>query len=254
MPTRTLSRTDERTVDRLVEHFVSNQDTFALILEQLRTHIAGSKRLSSHVHSMKWRVKDPPHLKDKLIRKLLGAKENGRVFDITTENLFSKINDLAGLRILHLHTHQMDEIDKNLKELLEEAQYPLIEGPIARTWDDESRSYFKKIGIDTKDSPSLYTSVHYVIETNTRTKYTCEIQLRTLMEEVWGEVDHVINYPHPSDNIACSEQIKVLARVTSSCSRLVDSIFKSHAASQQKAGDPEGPHRPRAAKKKPEAG
>lgn len=233
MPTRTLSKTEERAVDRLVEHFVSNQDIFALILEQLRTHIAGSKRLSSYVHSLKWRVKDPAHLKDKLRRKLFDAKDAGLSFDIDKDNLFSKINDLAGLRILHLHTHQMEGIDKNLKELLEEAQYPLIEGPIARTWDDESRSYFAKIGMETKDSPSLYTSVHYVIENNTRTKYTSEIQVRTLMEEVWGEVDHSINYPHASDSVACREQIKVLARVTSSCSRLVDSIFKSHEVSRQ---------------------
>ena len=56
---------------------------------------------------------------------------------------------------------------------------------------------------------------------------TAEIQVRTLMEEVWGEVDHTINYPNPIDSLACSEQLKVLARVTSSASRLVDSIFAS---------------------------
>ena len=74
----------------------------------------------------------------------------------------------------------------------------------------------------------MYTSVHYVIEANTRTKYTCEIQVRTLMEEVWGEVDHRINYPYATDSLHCLEQIKVLARVTSGCTRLVDSIFRSH--------------------------
>ncbi len=74
----------------------------------------------------------------------------------------------------------------------------------------------------------MYTSVHYVLETSQRTKYTFELQVRTLAEELWGEVDHTINYPHKSDILACREQIKVLARVTSSCSRLVDSIFRTH--------------------------
>ncbi len=45
------------------------------------------------------------------------------------------------------------------------------------------------------------------------------------MEEVWGEVDHTMNYPHQIDNLACREQLKVLARVTSSATRLVDAIF-----------------------------
>lgn len=47
------------------------------------------------------------------------------------------------------------------------------------------------------------------------------------MEEVWGEVDHSINYPHKTESLPCREQIKALARATSSCSRLVDSIFTS---------------------------
>lgn len=71
----------------------------------------------------------------------------------------------------------------------------------------------------------MYTSVHYVIGSASRTTVTAEIQVRTLMEEVWGEVDHTMNYPHPVESVACREQLKVLARVTSSASRLVDSIF-----------------------------
>jgi len=73
----------------------------------------------------------------------------------------------------------------------------------------------------------MYTSVHYVVESNSSTRATCEIQVRTLAEELWGEVDHTMNYPHESSVLSCREQIKVLARVTSSCSRLVDSIFRS---------------------------
>jgi len=127
----------------------------------------------------------------------------------------------------------MGSIDKALHEIFEEYRYPLLEGPIARTWDDESRRYFKSIGIEVRDSPtSLYTSVHYVIEANIRTKYTCEIQVRTLAEELFGEVDHKINYPARTDSVACKEELLVLARVTSSCSRLVDAIFRSYEDDQ----------------------
>ena len=52
-----------------------------------------------------------------------------------------------------------------------------------------------------------------------------ESQVRTLMEEVGGEVDHTMNYPNPVESLACREQLKLLARVTSSAGRLVDSIF-----------------------------
>jgi len=71
----------------------------------------------------------------------------------------------------------------------------------------------------------MYTSVHYVIASGSMRTVACEIQVRTLMEEVWGEVDHMINYPHQTPHLPCREQIRALARVTSSATRLVDSIF-----------------------------
>ena len=73
----------------------------------------------------------------------------------------------------------------------------------------------------------MYTSVHYVIELNTASRVCCELQVRTLADEVWGEVSHVVDYPTPTKSIACKEQLKVLARITSGCTRLVDSIFRS---------------------------
>ena len=72
------------------------------------------------VHSLKHRVKEPSHLRDKLVRKLVAAKSEGTAFDITPENLFGKVNDLAGLRILHLHTMQIRTIHENLTDLFDE--------------------------------------------------------------------------------------------------------------------------------------
>jgi putative GTP pyrophosphokinase len=215
-------------IDELVEHFRSNQKIFSAFTEQLRSAISNNTPLSELLHSTKWRVKEPDHLRDKLKRKADDAKKKGLNLDITKDTLFQKINDLAGMRLLHLHTKQMDKIHKALLDVFDEYQYCLHEPPFARTWDDEYRSYFNELGIETRNSPSMYTSVHYVIKTNTRSKLTGEIQVRTLAEELWGEVDHTINYPHESDSLACKEQIKVLARVTSSCTRLVDSIFLTH--------------------------
>ena len=218
----------KRLIDELVQHFAENTDRFSLLLEQLQGIIASDKELAKFIHSTKWRVKDPAHLRDKLNRKLEECNRLQRKFDYTKENLFWRVNDLAGFRILHLHTRQMGDIDRALRHCLDQELYTLVEKPTARTWDDETRDYFRQIGIKTKDSETLYTSVHYVIEPKGRVRYTCEVQVRTLAEELWGEVDHTINYPHASNSISCREQIAVLARVTSSCSRLVDSIFRSH--------------------------
>ena len=75
----------------------------------------------------------------------------------------------------------------------------------------------------------MYMSVHYVLQPNRETTLTAELQVRTLMEEVWSEVSHRIDYPVETSSRASKDELKVLARITSGCTRLVDSIFKGHA-------------------------
>ncbi|HUC30008.1 MAG TPA: hypothetical protein VMR80_10505 [Candidatus Acidoferrum sp.] len=229
MPKANLTKSDKRLIRELVRHYLENKDDLETFLRGLVGQVLGSKALRNHFHSIKSRMKDAEHLRDKLERKILESRKSHKHFPITPKNLFLRINDLAGLRILHLHTQQAEEIDKGLQALFKEEVYTVLEGPTARTWDDESRTYFKSLNIKTKKSPSMYTSVHYVIKPKKVTKYTCEIQVRTLMEEVWGEVDHALNYPHKTRSLACREQIATLARSTSAATRLVDSIFRSHA-------------------------
>ncbi|MBR0728303.1 RelA/SpoT domain-containing protein [Bradyrhizobium japonicum] len=198
-------------------------------MKSVLNYIRESTELEQQIHSIRSRTKDPDHFADKIVRKIRKCKSEGTPFDITPANLFTKINDLAGIRLLHLHTRQIVEIDKSLKAIFHEQPLELVEGPSARTWDDEYRALFGSFNIETQNSETMYTSVHYVVASKSSTTVTCEIQVRTLMEEVWGEVDHKVNYPHANEHIACTEQIKALARVTSSATRLVDSIFATVA-------------------------
>ena len=120
-------------IDRLVQHFHENRSEVAFALGQIKGHIEEDKELRKFIHSVKWRVKDEEHLRDKLNRKMAACQEKGTQFIYTKENLFTEINDLAGLRILHLHTQQMEGLDRALKNRLDEARYKIIEGPIARS-------------------------------------------------------------------------------------------------------------------------
>jgi putative GTP pyrophosphokinase len=221
-----LTASDRTLIKMLVACYINNRPIVDVMLKQIQDAILGSPSLMAHIHSTKARLKDPDHLAEKLERKILEAKKKGRSFRVTDKNLLYRVNDLAGFRILHLHTRQIAAIDPELRKVFDEYRLPLFEEPKARTWDDETRDFFESVGIRCIKSPRMYTSVHYVVESNSRTRSTCEIQVRTLAEELWGEVDHTMNYPKESKIDTCREQIKVLARVTSSCSRLVDSIFR----------------------------
>ena len=174
------------------------------------------------IHSIKSRFKDPAHLDDKINRKA----KSGVI--ITSKNLFNEINDLIGVRVLHLYQDQFPIINAEIIKKIESKDWSFVEPPKAYTWDPESEKMYKELGIETELRETYYTSVHYVITPNNPNPVSCEIQVRTLFEEIWGEIDHAINYPHPTDNIPSKEQLRVLAKLVSTGSRLADSIFRSH--------------------------
>lgn len=175
------------------------------------------------VHSVKSRKKDLDHLEDKVKRKYIDGKT------ITKENLFKKITDLIGVRVFHLHQEQFRIIHEVIQQNIHEGEWAYVEEPKAYTWDPESEKFYVSLGIPTELKDTLYTSVHYVVRLNSPSAFvTCEIQVRTLFEEIWGEIDHAINYPYPTESIACKEQLKVLTKLTSTGTRLADSIFRSH--------------------------
>jgi GTP pyrophosphokinase len=223
---------EESLIAELVDHYRSNISRIRTFLESFHAHFSETIReggpLSDVVHSIKYRMKDVEHLRAKLRRKIDAARRAGGQFDIDKDNLLLTINDLGRYRVLHLHTRQAATIHKVLLEVIETASFDLFEEPFANIWDEEARAFFEGIGVRAHVNPRMYSSVHYVIRARAKTAVTCEIQVRTLADEIWGETDHQINYPEAHTSIGCREQTKVLARVASSCSRLLDSIMATH--------------------------
>jgi len=174
------------------------------------------------VHSVKSRIKDSGHLKEKIIRKQADGDP------ITAENLFTRVTDLAGVRVMHLYQEQARVIHNAIIDKVEnQRDWVFNEAPKAYTWDPESQGFFANMGLEVHVKDSFYTSVHYLVRPRADSPHCCEIQVRTLFEEIWGEVDHTLNYPNPTDNVACREQLRVLTKVVGAGSRLVDAIFRT---------------------------
>jgi len=176
------------------------------------------------VHSYKARIKDREHLREKIRRKIAEGK------DITAENLFTEVTDLAGVRIMHLFQERFAYIDAVIRKRILGGDWVLGEKARAYTWDPEAAEFFSKFDLNVMQKPTSYTSVHYLIRPRADSPICCEVQVRTLFEEIWGEVDHQINYPIPSEDLACKEQIKVLSKIVGAGSRLLDSLNRVHQA------------------------
>ena len=219
-----LSDEGNRRIDSAVRFFESNRGSFDVLAESLRVCLSEDDELRSTIHFIKHRIKAAESLRAKLRR--LAGKDEGETID--ESNLFQRITDLAGLRIIHLHTDQIARMHPRILKILEENRYRIINKPVAHCWDVEYERLFQDVGLHTERADSMYTTVHYDIQASAEKPITCELQVRSLVDEVWGEVSHRVNYPTASPSEACRDQLKVLARLTSGCGRLVDSIFKTH--------------------------
>jgi putative GTP pyrophosphokinase len=214
-------------VDALVERFEQQKKAFSGFMNNvIDFFLPDNDALKASdgrcvVHSLKSRQKDITHLRDKIIRK----REEGRI--ITVENVFNEINDFCGVRVLHLKLSDFSVLHSAVTAHVSGSHWHFFEEPKAYTWDPEYKTFFESCGVKTEVKDSFYTSVHYVVKPNPDTFVTCEIQVRSLFEEIWGEVDHELNYPTPTQNVACREQLKVLAKLVGAGTKLVDSIYKA---------------------------
>ena len=147
-----------------------------------------ARSLNKVVHSIRHRIKDVEHLLEKIERKNiedLAKEDDKKQGPITKENVFERITDMAGVRVLHLHQSQFQEIHRLILRKVANEDFVLFEEPKAYTYDPDSTAFFQNLGMRTEQKDSFYTSIHYVLKPNARSKVTCEVQIRTLLEEVW---------------------------------------------------------------------
>lgn len=218
--------TSESTFEDILEAFDKQKHTIEIFMDAVVKTVGEHPELTNGdrriVHSYKSRLKNREHLREKVKRKATDGRE------ISPENLFDEVTDLAGVRILHLFQDDFGAIDSVIRDQIKSGDWVFAEKPKAYTWDPEAAKYFAKFDLDVAEKPSSYTSVHYLVRPRKDSPQCCEIQVRTLFEEIWGEVDHQMNYPKATESLACKEQIMVLSKIVGAGSRLLDSLKRVH--------------------------
>lgn len=169
------------------------------------------------VHSVRWRVKETDHLLEKIIRKR--AEGVAKYMAITSDNYFESVTDLVGIRALHLFKDDCLQIDTQLR-----GTWQPIENPVAyvRLGDtEELTTQFTVNGFEIKSHPAGYRSVHYVFASQPiQRKVITEVQVRTIFEEGWSEIDHQVRYPNLSDNALVAYFLTIFNRMAGSADEM----------------------------------
>ncbi|MDD2307896.1 MAG: hypothetical protein PHP53_24545 [Prolixibacteraceae bacterium] len=202
-------------------------------------------------YARKCRVKTKEHLLEKKTRKV--EKENKVNYKI------EDITDVIGIRLVTLFRNEMSIVFENIINLINHDN-PLNPNPFEKCAIDEIIIYIaslvdpvtleigeiaenKKLSIipEIKESKEGYSSIHIV----TKLKHKCseinkkiksykiplEIQIRTVFEDAWGEIDHKYGYSNRR-SVDSDEQIlkkisnhlRILKKFSDACADYANQI------------------------------
>lgn len=182
--------------------------------------IANILRSHKKVHSVKTRVKDGEHLIEKIIRKTKDRrKKYGESFNFTIENYKEEITDLLGIRVIHIFKEDWEEIHHFISDMWK------VNEIVANIREGDNTKTFEELGIEVCSRLSGYRSVHYLVESYpTSQKVISEIQVRTIFEEGYGEVDHQLRYSLRGIPEVLEQNLMLLNRIAGSSDEMASLI------------------------------
>lgn len=222
-------------VDILVGLYRSNKNSIESWFKQVRNELQGWTEdcPEKRIHSISGRLKDDDHFRDKIVRK-------GSAW--TQSDVFDEVEDLAAMRILTLYRNDLAILDYFIYQssvwrvLKAEANYDK-----ARYHDNV---WFKDLGFTDcnnlrklKQNDRGYSSIHYILVPKIIQKerwarncpLKCELQIRTIHEEAWGEFSHEFTYPYDATDPLAGALIKRLSGLLHLAEDMVADIRRAPA-------------------------
>jgi putative GTP pyrophosphokinase len=164
------------------------------------------------LHTIIYRIKDEFRIIEKIDKQ--NKELEAGVPPITEKNYRTRVGDLLGVRIICLRLSDIGKVEAYLGLLSEEKILRFLKGP------DQKRSFILPVepGESISDGVNLtysgYSSIHYQVELGENSDAPSgledlqfELQLRTILEEAWGEIDHKYRYVRSRSGVALPDYI-----------------------------------------------
>ncbi|HEF4778992.1 TPA: hypothetical protein SAP37_003856 [Burkholderia multivorans] len=215
---------DWDTLRSIGSHHESQKTTLARAAEAMARDLQTLER----VHSVRFRVKDTDHLLAKIVRKRVEGSD--KYADISALNYQRKITDLVGVRALHLFKEDLFHIDRSIRDAWDLEESP----PIAYVREGDQEEKLQEAGFSVEPHKAGYRSVHYIVSTSPRReKILIEIQVRTIFEEGWSEIDHTVKYPNYSDDESVAEFLGIFNRLAGAADEMGSFVRRMAQSVQQ---------------------
>lgn len=188
--------------DNILISFFKEKEKYKILAEYIVRFIRDDPSAPKEsIHTILYRIKDASRLIEKIDQENTSSEFD--VTPITHKNFHERIGDIIGLRIICLRLSDIVKVEAYLKFLVEEKILKFKqEADYKRSFVlpiDPGETVLKDIDLQY----SGYSSVHYQVELGDNSdaseefkRIQIELQLRTILEEAWGEIDHKYRYAY----------------------------------------------------------
>jgi GTP pyrophosphokinase len=204
---------NKRQREAILISFLNKKEQYKRLAEYIVQLIQNDPSLPKEsLHTIIYRVKDELRLIEK-INRLNEELEDG-VSPIVEENYQARVADLLGIRMVCLRLSDIEKVEIYLRLICEENIFNFVKGP------EQKRSFILPVNSDDSIPEDIdlrysgYSSIHYQIELGKNSDASpglkglqFELQLRTILEEAWSEIDHKYRYVHSRIGINLPEHI-----------------------------------------------
>jgi putative GTP pyrophosphokinase len=188
--------------DNFLISFIKEKEKYKKLAEYIVRFIRDDPSAPKEsVHTILYRIKDESRLIEKIDQENSSTTMNEKA--ITHKNFHEMIGDIIGIRIICLRLSDIVKVEAYLKLLVEEKIFRFLREP------DYKRSFVlpidpgEAVPQDINLQYSGYSSIHYQVELGDNSdaskdlkRIQVELQLRTILEEAWGEIDHKYRYAY----------------------------------------------------------
>jgi GTP pyrophosphokinase len=177
-------------------------------LTNVLNYFAEALRSIDKVYSVRACLKDP----DELVADIIRKKKDEPNLEITSNNYNERITDLISLRAQYLFKEDWAAIHEALV-----TSWDLYDKPTASIRESDPAgvvSFFEEKNCTVVRHPSGYRAVRYVLKSQpAKELFLAELQVRTVLEEGWSEIDRSIRYPNGQDNPVLSQLMGLFERL-----------------------------------------
>jgi putative GTP pyrophosphokinase len=190
----------------------------------------------SPIHRVRPNIKRPESVVDKILRKPADFP-NG----LAPES-FALMNDCVRLRVIVYFLAQLGYVDCEIRRLHKEGNLEISPtNPPVAFLDEELTKRFALSELRRVAKDSGYISLHYILRFRSTglpedQRPWFELQVRTLAEDVWGEIEHILGYkPQKKTSFAVKKQFWILSKQLSAIDEHFNFLYEELSRFQEEA-------------------